>query len=225
MEIRQQLFALQDEKYQQFSQGLIPTVDNIIGVRLPLLRKLAQSIAKEEGQAFLAKAQGDYFEEVMLEGMVIGYLSVDFKTSLELVREFVPKIDNWSVCDSFSGGLKFIKKDLKAGWEFLAPYFTAEGEFEVRFGVVMLLNYYISPEYIWQVLAALERVEHEGYYAKMAVAWAVASCYRKMPEETLTFLKDNNLDLFVHNTAIQKICQSQRIDAENRELIAGLKRK
>ena len=42
-EVRARLFALQDKEYQAFNAKLLPTIppERIIGVRMPLLRKLA----------------------------------------------------------------------------------------------------------------------------------------------------------------------------------------
>ena len=47
-EIRQELIKLADDKYRSFHSNLCPGVENILGVRLPLLRKIAKSLSKEE---------------------------------------------------------------------------------------------------------------------------------------------------------------------------------
>ena len=54
--ITQKLFALQDETYQAFQSKLMPTVspETIIGVRTPLLRKLAKELSgTARAEAFL----------------------------------------------------------------------------------------------------------------------------------------------------------------------------
>ncbi len=75
--IRAQLFEQVDEKYQNFQSTLIPNSTNILGVRLPILRKMAKEIAKGDWQDFLQNGKEDYFEEVMLKGIVIGYVKID----------------------------------------------------------------------------------------------------------------------------------------------------
>lgn len=108
--IRTQIFELIDPEYQKFSAALIPNIDNVLGVRLPELRKIAKKIAKDDWRTYLKTAEDEYFEEIMLQGMVIGYVKTDINDQLSYVASFIPKIDNWSVCDSFCIGLKFTKR-------------------------------------------------------------------------------------------------------------------
>ncbi|KOP81167.1 DNA alkylation repair protein [Cytobacillus solani] len=223
--IREQIFELIDPDYQKFSAALIPNINNVLGVRLPELRKLAKKIAKGDWRTYLATAEDKYFEEIMLQGMVIGYVKTDIEEILSYVASLVPKIDNWSVCDSFCTGLKFTKENKERVWTFLQPYLSSKKEYEIRFGVVMLLDFYIETEYIDRVLILLNRAKHDGVYAKMAVAWAVSICYVKFPDTTMEYLRNNMLDDFTYNKAIQKISESNRVDQETKTLIRSMKRK
>jgi 3-methyladenine DNA glycosylase AlkD len=223
--IKEQLLEWAEVDYQKFSAALIPTINNVIGVRLPTLRKLAQTIARGDWRTYLKDAESDYFEEVMLQGMVIGYAKADIADLLHYVAEFVPKIDNWSVCDSFCIGLKFTKANKSAVWDFLQPYLASDKEYEIRFGVVMLLDFYIEEEYIDRVLQRLDQTKRESYYVKMAVAWALSICYIKLPEPTTKYLDANSLDDFTYNKALQKITESYRVDQETKIRIRGMKRK
>lgn len=223
--IREQIFELIDPDYQKFSAALIPNINNVLGVRLPELRKLAKKIAKGDWRTYLATAEDKYFEEIMLQGMVIGYVKTDIEEILSYVASLVPKIDNWSVCDSFCTGLKFTKENKERVWTFLQPYLSSKKEYEIRFGVVMLLDFYIEIEYIDRVLILLNRAKHDGVYAKMAVAWAVSICYVKFPDTTMEYLRNNTLDDFTYNKAMQKITESNRVDQETKTLIRSMKRK
>ncbi|ARK20868.1 DNA alkylation repair protein [Sporosarcina ureae] len=224
--IRKQIFELQEASYQKFISALIPNIDNVLGVRMPELRKLAKEIAKGDWRTYLQTANDEYFEEVMLQGLVIGYAKADVEELLTYVETFVPKIDNWSVCDSFCTGLKFTKQNKERVWSFLQPYMISDKEYELRFGIVMLLDYYIEPDYIDRVLDLLDDVQHEGYYAKMAVAWALSICFVKLPDQTMKYLTgDHSLDLFTYNKALQKITESTRVGADVKEIIRGMKRK
>ncbi|WCR28566.1 DNA alkylation repair protein [Paenibacillus thiaminolyticus] len=223
--IRAQIMALADEKYRQFSASLIPNINNVVGVRLPGLRKLARNIAKGDWRAYLAQADSDYFEEVMLQGMVIGCAKADVEEILHHIAAFVPKIDNWSVCDSFCSGLKITSLHKERVWEFIQPYLESDKEYDIRFGVVMLLNYYVDELYIHRVLERLDRITHEGYYVKMAVAWAVSICFVKLPDITMDYLRSNSLDDFTYNKALQKITESYRVAPETKALIRSMKRK
>ncbi|WP_068782289.1 DNA alkylation repair protein [Paenibacillus sp. GM2] len=223
--IKEQIMELAEEEYRLFSSKLIPNIDNITGVRLPALRKIAQRIARSDWRSYLAEAEDDYFEETMLQGMVIGYAVKDIDEVLEYTARFVPKINNWSVCDSFCGGLKLTRSHLDKVWDFLQPYLQSDQEYDLRFGAVMLLEYYVLEDYIDRVLQILDGIRHEGYYVKMAVAWAVSICYIKLPEPTLAYLQHSTLDLFTYNKALQKITESYRVDQATKQMIRSMKRK
>lgn len=223
--IRQQLFELAEPDYQKFSSRLLPGVDNLLGVRIPTLRKLAKSIVKSDWRAYLDKATEDTFEEVMLQGMVIGYANADADERLKYIIEFIPKITNWSVCDSFCSGLKkFHARNPEHLWDFVVPYVTNQREYFVRFGVIMLRCYYLDDTHIDQVLQLLLSVNHDGYYAKMAVAWAFCDCYIKFPKKTLICLQSGQLDTFTYQKALQKLLESHCVDAKTKEKIRQLKK-
>ena len=46
-QIRKKLEELSDKKYREFHTGLCPNSNEIIGVRVPVLRQLAKEIVKE----------------------------------------------------------------------------------------------------------------------------------------------------------------------------------
>lgn len=223
--VRESIFELADEDYRQFHCKLVPGVDNIVGVRLPNLRKLAKELAKGDWRNYLLEAQNDYYEEIMLQGLVIGYAKGDIEEILPYITAFVPKINNWAVCDSCSNSLKITRNHLARVWEFLQPYLHSPKEYELRFGIVMLLSFYITDEYIDRVLLLCDAAKHEGYYVKMAVAWTISICFIKYPEKTMIYLKNNTLDDFTYNKALQKITESFRVDAPTKIIIRSMKRK
>ncbi len=223
-QIRKQLPELAEEKYRGFSSKLLPGVDRVLGVRLPVLRGLAKQAAKGDWRGCLA-AEPTSFEELMLQGMIIGYAVKDVEEVLRLAAVFLPKIDNWSVCDSFCAGLKITRRHRERVWEFLQPYRSAEHEFAVRFYAVMLLAFYVDDVYIDRVLEALDGIRHEGYYVKMAVAWAISICFVKQRAPTLAYLRRSRLDTFTYNKALQKITESLAVDAPTKAMIREMKRK
>ncbi len=223
--IREQILQLEDLEYKKFHSRLCPGNDNIIGVRLPQLRKLAMKISKGDWHNYLKDAQSYYYEEVMLQGLVLGYVNTDVEELLGYIENFVPKIDNWAICDSFCNGLKITKKNMDVIWTFLQPYFSSDKEFEMRFGIVMVLDFFIDENYIDRVLLLLDKSKHEGYYVKMAVAWAISICFIKFPYKTMKYLKDNTLDDFTYNKSLQKIIESLRVDKETKSIIRSMKRK
>lgn len=225
--IRRQLMDMADVKYRKFASSLIPNIDGgrMLGVRLPALRRLAKAIARGDWREYVRHDDNRYFEETMLQGMVIGYARADADELLEAVAAFVPRIDNWSVCDSFCAGLKFARDHKRRVWDFLQPYLASDREYEIRFGVVMLLNYFVDDEYMDRLFEWFERIRHEGYYVKMAVAWAVSVCFVHDPGRTSAWLERSALDDFTHNMAIRKIIESRRVDTETKNRLRGMRRK
>ncbi len=222
--IRKELEAIANEDYRQFSSKLIPNINNVLGVRLPELRKIAKRLAKEGFTEYLAVTDLMYFEEIMLQGMTIGYLKTNWEGKEKYVAEFVPKINNWSVCDSFCTGLKFDRTDKDLVWNFIQPYLKSKEAYEIRFAVVMLLFHFVDEKYTKHVFRAFDKIRHDDYYVKMAVAWAVSIYYRDLPDASMPYLKDNNLDDWTHNKAIQKITESLAIDKETKDIIRTIKR-
>lgn len=224
-EVRDALLALEDPGYRKFHSGLLPGVDNILGVRIPELRKLARQIARGNWEDFLKTNVREWYENDMLQGLVIGCARMDFHRKLALIREFLPRINNWAVCDVFCGSLKDTQKHKEEMWEFLQPCLASEQEYELRFGVVMLLSYFAQKEYAQKAFAAFDAIQSEAYYVRMAVAWAVSVYYVKLPQETDAYLKDNQLDDWTYNKALQKITESYRVDGETKKQIRAMKRK
>ena len=142
---------------------------------------------------------------------------------IDLWYIFSNKINNWSVCDSFCNGLKTTNKNKEKMWKFIEEYLSSSYEFEVRFAVVMLLNFYVEEDYVELVLSNLDKIKHDGYYVKMAVAWAISICYVKFNKTTLNYLKENNLDYFTYNKSLQKICESLKVSKEEKNIIRGMK--
>ncbi len=223
-QIRAELEKRADEKYRKFSAGLLPGVNSILGVRLPELRKMAKQLARSDWRENLRQLSDDTFEEIMLQGIMIGCVSCPAEERLELIREFVPKIDNWSVCDSFCTGLKFVKSEKERVFSFLQPFFVSEKEFEQRFAAVILLDYYIDEIWLSRTVKALEQINAKQYYAKMAVAWAMAECYLHFPDEVMPVLRQNRLDPEVRQKTLQKIIESRTISQDTREEIRAMKK-
>ncbi len=223
--VRKALIELADEDYRAFHSKLVPGTDNILGVRVPELRKLARRLVKEEWREYFDAAPEMYYEEDMLRGFMIGYGKMDLEERFEKIRLFLPHIHNWAVCDCFCSSLKFTEKNREAVWAFLQPFFISDKTYELRFASVMALDYYVRPEYAPAVFHYFDGFRNSDYYVQMAVAWAVSVFYVHLPELTEAYIRENQLDDFTHNKAIQKICESYRVDKETKARLRSLKRK
>ena len=222
--IRQDLFEMQDLKYKEFHGSLCPDMDNIIGVRIPRLREYAKELYKSNNLKDI-KIEDKYYEELVIQGMLIGFQTKEpIEEVIKQVKEFVPKINSWAVCDTFCAGLKITKKYQTEMFKVIKEYLKSKQEYEVRFAIVMLLDYYINDQYIDQVLQILNNVKLDKYYVQMANAWAVSICLIKYYNKTLEFLKTTKIDDFTYNKGIQKAIESYRITKEQKDYLRTLKR-
>lgn len=57
--MKQQLIALSEEDYRVFSSRLLPNTDHVLGVRLPILRKIAKRLAQSDWKEYLQTAGED----------------------------------------------------------------------------------------------------------------------------------------------------------------------
>ena len=226
--IRNELLEKEDEKYKKFHSSLCPnnSEEIFIGIRIPVLRKYAKELlSKHEIEDILNNIEDYYYEEIMLEGMVIANSKLNINEKIEKTKVFVPKIINWAICDVFCGDFKFKTEDRKTVWNFINNYKNSKKEFEIRFLIVMMLSHFVIDDYIDEVLKIANEVYNEDYYVKMAIAWLISICYIKYKEKTEKFMKDCTLDDWTYNKAIQKAIESYRVSKEDKEKLKKMKRK
>ncbi len=220
-EICSKLMRLADISYKSFHAGICPGTENILGVRIPALRAYAKELYAKYGIGALDKIQDDYNEEIMLQGMIIGLEKV-FRR--DLIESFLPKINNWGVCDVFCSSLKIAKKHKKEMLDLIQNALKSQQAFKQRFGIVMLLSYYTDDTHLPFLFKTFDEIHTEEYYVKMAVAWAVSVCLCKYFEQTVIYLQHCKLDTFTFNKALQKGIESYRVSQEQKQLLRRMKR-
>ena len=220
MDIKRELYKLQDQEYQKFHGNIVPGLDNHIGVRVPELRKLAKKLVKDK--VSLDEIGTDTYEEVLLRGFYIGYSKVDVDTRLQLIEAYLPLITNWAICDGFVSTLKFTKDYKEEVFNWLMQYVHGS-VYEVRFVLVMLLTYFMDDEYIECCYKVFDCITNDDYYVKMALAWAISIAYIKYTKRTMDYLLFAQIDGWTYNKAISKICDSYRVSKEEKEELKKLK--
>lgn len=218
-EIQRELFSLADEKYRNFSAGLIPTLEKskVIGVRTPELRKLAKTLAKDERTAeFLSALPHKYQEENALHGYIIS-LEKDFETAVSEIERFLPFIDNWSVCDTTAP--KAFEKNKPALMPYIKKWIASGETYTVRYGIGMLMRLFLDDDFAPEQMELVISVRSEEYYVKMMQAWYFATALAKQYEAAFEVIKDKKLDKWTHNKTIQKAVESYRITDEQKTLL------
>ncbi|HHW45689.1 MAG TPA: DNA alkylation repair protein [Clostridiales bacterium] len=166
--------------------------------------------------------QGEYHETLLLEGLIACYSKLTIEKLMDFCRNYVPRINNWAVCDTFATSIKIRKQDKEKFLEF-ALSFLPGFEFETRFALVILLSKYLTRENLDLIFDACNKAKG-GYYVKMAVAWLLSFCFIEFPQETLQYLKNCSLDDWTYNKALQKIAESNKVDKNTKMQIKTLRR-
>ena len=219
------LFALKDENYRRFHAKLIPDIpiDNIIGVRTPVLRKYAKEVAKlPEANIFLESLPHSYYEENNLHGALLSLLyPKDIIAFMEQLERFLPYVDNWATCDMLSP--KISKKHLPYAYERVQKWLQSDAVYTIRFGIVTLLGFYLDNAFEPEMLQLVANVRSEEYYVNMAVAWYFSMALVKQYDATLPYIQNRVLEPWTHNKSIQKAIESRRIPQETKAYLRGLK--
>lgn len=222
-EIQKQLFALQDKGYQVFHSKLMPTIpaEKVIGVRTPVLRKLAKRLAgTPQAEVFLRSLPHEYYEENNLHAFLLEAIR-DYDTALAETEKFLPYIDNWATCDCFCP-----KVFAKHKAELLEPIrrWLASGEvYTMRYAMEMLMRYYLDEDFRPEYPAWVAGVHSGEYYLNMMRAWYFATALAKQPEAALPWLTERRLDVWTHNKTIQKAVESYRIPDEMKQQLRALR--
>lgn len=222
-EIQKELFALQDTAYRDFQAKLIPNLENgaMIGVRTPDLRKMAKQMAKrEEIGAFLKTLPHTYFDENQLHAFIIAERK-DFAQCMAELTRFLPFVDNWATCDQLSP--KVFKKHRQELLSYIKEWIVSDKTYVVRFAVGMLMEHFLDEEFDMAYPEMVSKVRSEEYYINMMVAWYFATALAKQYDAVLPFIEEVRLDPWTHNKAIQKSIESNRITAEQKAYLRGLK--
>lgn len=222
--VRDELLQIASTDYKQFTAQLIPGITNILGVRVPAMREMAKKITKQDDwRIYLVDDEDIYFEETMVRGFIINYAKVPIEERLELTASFVPRINNWAVCDCFCYKVK--EKEKEKLWDFILPYLDSEKTYDIRFATIMILGNFVEEKYAKEVFGCFEKVKNNDYYVKTGVAWTLSIFFVKLPDLTFPFLQNNKLDDFTYSKTLQKIIESRQVDNVTKQTMRSMKRK
>lgn len=221
--VQNTLFRLQDLKYRDFHARLMPTVDPelVIGVRTPALRKFAKEFSRmPESELFLGKLPHRYYEENNLHGFLIAGIK-DYDRCVREVDRFLPYVDNWATCDLMSP--KIFKKHLPELLEQIRVWISSEHTYTIRFGIGMLLSFYLDEAFEENCLEMAASIRSEEYYVNMMIAWYFATALAKQYTYALPYIQEKRLDGWTHNKTIQKAVESYRITEDQKKYLKKLK--
>ena len=217
------LFENADLKYRDFEAKLMPTVniENIIGVRTPILRKLSKQLARENNiDLFLDDLPHKYYDENNLHGFIISECK-DYEKAIKYVEALLPYIDNWATCDLLSP--KAFKKHRDLLKTDINRWLSSDKPFTVRFGIEMIMSHFLDDDFDSEYLNTVAKIKSDDYYVNMMIAWYFATALAKQWDATLPFIENKILSPWVHNKTISKSNDSYRISDQNKALLKALR--
>ncbi|MCH5191311.1 MAG: DNA alkylation repair protein [Oscillospiraceae bacterium] len=221
--IQNRLFELQDLKYKDFQSKLIPTAqpETVIGVRTPELRKFAKELAKTADAAeFIKILPHKYYEENNLHGFLLEKIK-DYDKLITAIDNFLSYVDNWATCDLMSPPI--FKKHTEELLRKIREWIKSEHTYTIRFGIKMLMSFYLDDNFKEEYLELVADVKSEEYYVNMMIAWYFATALAKQYDSAVRYLENCRLDKWVHNKTIQKAVESYRITEERKEYLKSLR--
>ncbi len=219
--LQMRLFELQDKKYRDFHSKIIPNIpyENIIGIRIPILRKFAKEYAKENTEVFLHSLPHRYYEENNLHMMLITGIK-DYDRCITEVENFLPYIDNWATCD-FPAPACF-KNNTDRLLTHIVKWIDSDEPYTIRYGIGMLMRLYLDDNFKDEYLNIVAQVKSEEYYVNMMIAWYMATALAKQWDSTIVYIEEKRLPEWVHKKTIRKAIESYRITDTQKEYLRTL---
>lgn len=220
-EIQKHLFELQDMAYRDFHSRLMPGIDKetIIGIRVPVLRKYAKSIAGTElSEKFIKELPHRYYEENNLHMMLITGIK-DYDRCISEIERFLPYIDNWATCDFPAP--KCFENHKEELLPFIKRWIDSGETYMVRFGIGMLMRLYLDTDFDPEYVRIVAEVKSDEYYVNMMIAWYMATALAKQWDVVIPYIEEHRMPDWVHRKTIQKAVESYRITDEQKRYLKG----
>lgn len=221
LSITKTLIENKDESNAAFQAKLAPTLDReaFLGIKVPKLREIEKQYrGSEEAEEFLNTLPHTYYDENLLHSVFIANMK-NYDAVLDALDRFLPYVDNWAACDTLRPNVFKKKKDTLM--EKIREWISSKETYTCRFGIDMLMTYYLDKDFKAEYLELPAAVHSEEYYVNMMIAWYYATALAKQWDATLPFITENRLDKWIHNKTIQKARESFRITDEQKELLAS----
>ena len=220
---RAELLNLCDKKYREFSKKIGIGKLEPVGIKVPKLKELAKDLSKSNWQDFFECEENWCVEIIMLKGLVLGYAKLDIDSFLTYLHRFFDMVESWAETDISAANFKIINKNKQKVFDEILPYLFCEKEYKARLAIIILLDYFLTDDWIDTVLELLPQIKQGEYYVDMAIAWTLSVCFVKYRDKTIKLLDKKVFTKFVQNKAVQKCRESFRVSVEDKQMLQKYK--
>ncbi|MFR7349746.1 DNA alkylation repair protein [Peptoniphilus sp.] len=211
-----------DSSYREFNSKLIPEIENVLGIRIPVLRNIVKEMSADERRLFLNNLPHDWHEENIMQMIIISEEN-DYNKAKEMLSEFLPFVDNWQVCDV---GIPKAFKKLDDGEDlllFVKKLILSEGTYFKRYSIFILMKIYLDDFYNREILEMVAEINSDEYYVNMMRAWFFQEAMVKRYDDAIKYLENKKLDKFTHLKTISKCVDSRKIDEKTKQYLKTLR--
>lgn len=224
VDFRGMLRGSAEPDYARFMSGLTPDHDRIMGVRVPRVREIAKAVLKDDWRQAL-DMEPEFLEEEMLLGIVIASAPVSTKERIALIDGFLPHVTSWATCDIFCSTLRMPKDDPELMWDYLTNLMESGSAYPMRLSLVSRMSIYRDEHHSRMILEDIATHDNPEYYYRMGAAWTVSVVYVSHPDMVEELLRSGRMEVWTHNKSIQKIRESRRVSAGDKDRVRALRRR
>lgn len=218
-----QLVSHSSPQRQAFTSKLLPTVEahRIIGVTMQDCRSLAQTLIRNnQDEAFCASLPHTYVEENIIHMLILNSYR-DTQLWQQAMETFHPYLDNWMVTDAASP--KYIFRDPDTLRTCALTWITDTRPYVQRVAILLLMQLIRKSQFQEQDYLAVCAVHTDHYYVDMMRAWYFATLFEYQPSIIYAMLTESNVELRVKRKTIQKILESRKTAAPDREQMKAIR--
>ena len=145
----------------------------------------------------------------------------DYQQVVLALDAFLPYVDNWATCDLMRPNV--FRKHLPELLTQIQIWMASEHPYTVRFGIEMLMTFYLDGEFQPKHLDWVAAIRSEEYYVNMMIAWYFATALVKQWDAALPYIQQYRLESWTHRKTIQKAVESYRISDEQKAYLKHLR--
>ncbi|HCE47591.1 MAG TPA: hypothetical protein DEQ84_02800 [Prevotellaceae bacterium] len=223
--VKKVLYSLIDEEYKKQQASSYPAnARPILGVPVAALCEMAREYAcRKDWQEIVSSLTDKTFEEALLQVLITGYTTQSFETAQKHFSEFLPKIDSDKLCDAtclaFRTAIEYPNETL----EWVEKLLHEHDSYKQRFAIVILLDHFVTSDYIDRVLSLYASVSPLSETSMQALAWGYLVCFLGFGTKTIASLASSGHSREQQTYIIDYMLSSPRLSESQRQALHSLK--